>query len=84
MQALLLRQPRARMIYITSQSILPSVTPPAGGKWLTDGPHIMIFNAKALLDAYPHAVTAPPNSTQPYVMYAGTPYAHLMVPVKPP
>jgi hypothetical protein len=60
-----------------------ATTPPAGGKWLTDGPHIMVFNATALLDAYPHAVTATPDSTQPYVMYAGTPYAHLMVPVKP-
>jgi len=34
-----------------------ATTPPAGRKWLTDGPHMMIFNTKVLLDAYPHAVT---------------------------
>jgi len=60
-----------------------ATTPPAGGKWLTDGPHMMIFNTKVLLDAYPHAVTETPDTTQPYVMFAGTPYAHLMIPVKP-
>src|SRR6478736_2405564 len=42
-----------------------ATTPPADGKWLTDGPHIMIFNAKALLDAYPHAVTATADSSKP-------------------
>jgi len=60
-----------------------ATTPPAGGKWLMDGPHMMIFNTKVLLDAYPHAVTETPDTTQPYVMFAGTPYAHLMIPVKP-
>jgi hypothetical protein len=60
-----------------------ATTPPAGGKWLTDGPHMMIFNTKVLLDAYPHAVTEIPDTTQPYVMFAGTPYAHLMIPVQP-
>lgn len=44
---------------------------------------MMIFNTKVLLDAYPHAVTEIPDTTQPYVMFAGTPYAHLMIPVKP-
>ena len=34
-----------------------ATTPPAGRKWLTDGPHMRIFNTKVLLDAYPHAVT---------------------------
>ena len=56
--------------------------PPTHGKWLTDGPHMMIFSSKVLLDAYPHNVTETPD-TQPYVMFAGTPYAHLMVPETP-
>ena len=42
---------------------------------------MMIFNTKVLLDAYPHAVTEIPDTTQPYVMFAGTPYAHLIIPV---
>jgi hypothetical protein len=56
--------------------------PPPGKKWQEDGPHMMIFNAKVLADAYPHT-GADPDVTQPYVMFPGTPYAHLMVPVKP-
>jgi len=58
-----------------------ATAPPAGGKWLTDGPHLMIFNTAALTSAYPHTGDNP-DTTQPYVMYPGTPYAHLMVPVK--
>ena len=51
--------------------------PPAGSDWLYDGPHLMIIVPDpAMLDGYPteHGIGAP------YVMWAGTPYAHLMVP----
>ena len=48
---------------------------------MTDGPHLMVFNSNALTTVYPHAGDNP-DTTQPYVMYPGTPYAHLMVPVK--
>ncbi|MDT8341755.1 MAG: hypothetical protein RQ751_09610 [Longimicrobiales bacterium] len=52
--------------------------PPAGAEWLHDGPHLMIVVPDlAMLEGYPteHSVGGP------YVMWAGTPYAHLMVPV---
>jgi hypothetical protein len=57
-----------------------AMAPPAGSKWLKDGPHIMIFNAGDMLSKYPGSAT--PDPSQPYVMFPGTPYAHLMVPVK--
>lgn len=60
----------------------PYAPPPADGKWEPDdGPHVMIFGAKEALDAYPQPKSNP-DVTQPYVMYPGTPYAHLMMPVK--
>ena len=59
----------------------PYATKPANGKWIKTGPHIMIVGAgKAFLDQYPKG--ADPDTKAPYVMWAGTPYEHLMVPVK--
>ncbi len=55
--------------------------PPAGGKWLEDGPHVMIVNAKDMAAVYPRTGENP-DPTQPYVMWPGTPYEHLMIPVK--
>lgn len=52
--------------------------PPEGADWLMDGPHIMVIAPDpAMFASYPtdHRVG------EPYVMWAGTPYAHLMVPV---
>lgn len=60
-----------------------ATTPAAGDKWVTDGPHMMIFNSLAINASYPHDVTLTPDVTHPYVMFPGTPYAHLMVPVAP-
>lgn len=54
--------------------------PPEGAEWLTDGPHVMIFNAPDLIVGYPEE--AMPDTTRPYVMFPGTPYAHLMMPVE--
>jgi hypothetical protein len=54
--------------------------PPAGGQWQKDGPHVMIMNAKELNALYPQTGENP-DTTQPYVMWPGTPYAHLMIPV---
>jgi hypothetical protein len=48
--------------------------------WVTTGPHIMIMNATEMMAGYP--TDANPDTTMPYVMWAGTPYAHLMVPVQ--
>ncbi len=55
--------------------------PTATNHWVQTGPHIMIVGAdKAFYDAYPK--TEYPDTTQPYVMWAGTPYQHLMAPVR--
>ena len=54
--------------------------PSASNHWVKTGPHIMIVGADAsFYDSYPKSPT--PDTTQPYVMWAGTPYQHLMAPV---
>jgi hypothetical protein len=53
--------------------------PTAENQWVKTGPHIMIVGSKELLAGYPSG--AKPDTSAPYVMWAGTPYAHLMVPV---
>lgn len=53
--------------------------PTASNDWVKTGPHIMIVGSKATLVGYPAG--AKPDTSAPYVMWAGTPYAHLMVPV---
>jgi hypothetical protein len=46
--------------------------------WIAEGPHIMVLLPDpAQLDALP----TDPNPGGPYVMWKGTPYAHIMVPV---
>lgn len=48
--------------------------------WIRTGPHVMLVGSAAMLAGYP---TGPqPDTRAPYVMWAGTPYAHLMVPVR--
>ena len=59
----------------------PYATKPPDGKWDKDGPHVMIFGAEATMASYPQP-KAHPDPTAPYVMYPGTPYAHLMIPVQ--
>ncbi|MBV8520830.1 MAG: hypothetical protein JOY71_01645 [Acetobacteraceae bacterium] len=50
----------------------------ADNQWVVEGPHIMVLLPDpAQLDAFP----TDPNSGGPYVMWKGTPYAHIMVPV---
>jgi hypothetical protein len=53
--------------------------PTAENDWIKTGPHIMIVGNKGMLAGY--ASGAKPDTSMPYVMWAGTPYAHLMVPV---
>ena len=55
--------------------------PTADNDWIKTGPHLMLVGSKAMLAGYPSG--AKPDTSVPYVMWAGTPYAHLMVPVKP-
>jgi hypothetical protein len=55
--------------------------PEANNHWIKTGPHVMIVGAEAsFYDNYPKK--ADPDTSQPYVMWAGTPYQHLMAPVK--
>jgi hypothetical protein len=56
--------------------------PAAGDKWVTTGPHVMILSAQAAkASGYPSGEKAP-DTSRPYVMYGGTPYAHIMLPVR--
>jgi hypothetical protein len=51
-----------------------------GNNWIKTGSHVMIVGSGAkLLDGYPRDAMADP--TKPYVMWPGTPYEHLMMPV---
>lgn len=55
--------------------------PTATNHWVKTGPHVMIVGADAsFYDSYPKS--ADPDTSNPYVMWAGTPYQHLMAPVK--
>ncbi len=55
--------------------------PTASNHWIKTGPHIMVVGGdQAFYDGYPKA--ADPDTSVPYVMWAGTPYQHLMAPVK--
>ena len=55
--------------------------PDAKNHWIKTGPHVMIVGADAsFYDTYPK--NADPDTSAPYVMWAGTPYEHLMAPVK--
>ncbi len=54
--------------------------PSTANHWIKTGPHIMIVGADAsFYDTYPKG--ADPDTKSPYVMWAGTPYQHLMAPV---
>lgn len=55
--------------------------PDEKGKWVDTGPHIMIFNAGEAVKNYPQQGDNP-DTKSPYVMWAGTPYEHLMIPVE--
>jgi hypothetical protein len=60
----------------------PHATAPASGAdWVDTGPHIMIFNPGELAKDYPQQADKP-DTKAPYVMWAGTPYEHLMIPVE--
>ncbi len=50
----------------------------ASNQWVISPPHIMVlYQDLKLLDAYP----TDPKTGGPWVMWKGTPYAHVMVPV---
>lgn len=48
--------------------------------WVIEGPHVMIIVPDpAMLEA----ITTDPDAGAPYVMWKGTPYEHVMMPVAP-
>lgn len=51
--------------------------PTDDNEWIKEGAHLMIVAPPALLEAFP----TDPDNGGPYVMWKGTPYAHLMVPI---
>jgi hypothetical protein len=55
--------------------------PEPNNNWVKTGPHVMVVGADAsFYDSYPK--DAKPDTMVPYVMWAGTPYQHLMIPIK--
>lgn len=58
-----------------------STTKTADNHWIQTGSHVMIVGVAAKnMVGYPK--TPDPDATKPYVMWPGTPYEHLMIPVK--
>lgn len=52
--------------------------PTADNEWVVEGPHIMIIVPdEAMLEGIPTS----PDTGGPYVMWKGTPFAHIMMPV---
>ncbi len=49
----------------------------ADNQWVVEGPHLMIIAPPALLEGMP----TDPDNGGPYVMWEGTDYQHIMVPV---
>ena len=61
-----------------ASNIDPYAEGPTGeNEWIREGAHLMIIAPAELLEAFP----TDPYNGGPYVMWKGTPYAHLMVPV---
>ncbi|MDX1405315.1 MAG: hypothetical protein R3192_12290 [Woeseiaceae bacterium] len=51
--------------------------PTDDNEWITEGAHLMIVAPQELLESFP----TDPDNGGPYLMWKGTPYAHLMVPI---
>ncbi len=81
------RAPRVALAYMLAgdtreggaSNINPFDTQPTrDNDWMVEGPHVMILLPDpAMLDAFPTAH----HAGGPYVMWKGTPYAHIMMPV---
>ena len=57
----------------------PFATAPTSGKqWVTTGPHVMVVGMAGMLDDLPKT---PDNPKKPYIMWGGTSYEHVMMPV---
>lgn len=54
--------------------------PAEGQKWIETGPHVMVVGSDSLNALYPSGTN--PDTSKPYVMFSGTPYAHVMMPIE--
>ena len=58
-----------------------ATAPSKENNWVETGPHVMVVGAAPEFYAmYPN--NADPDTAVPYVMWSGTPYQHLMIPVR--
>jgi hypothetical protein len=77
---------RVGLAYMLQGATDPSNTDPfktkpdSGQEWVVTGPHVMIFVPDPRVF---RGITTDWKSGGPYIMYANTPYAHLMLPVAP-
>jgi len=55
-----------------------AATPSAGDQWVISPPHVMVL-LPGNLD--PHVIPTDPHNGGPWIMWAGTPYEHIMVPL---
>jgi len=55
-----------------------ALKPEPGNSWVVEGPHVMIIVPD---DALLAGLPTTPVKDGPYVMWPGTPYAHIMIPV---
>jgi hypothetical protein len=53
--------------------------PPPGKNWLTTGPHVMVVGMAGMLGDLPRSSVDP---KKPYIMWGGTSYEHIMMPVR--
>lgn len=56
-----------------------ATAPTPANHWVKTGPHVMIVGPAAKMMGYP--TNPDPDTAKPFVMWSGTPYAHLMIPV---
>ncbi|MEO6247546.1 MAG: hypothetical protein ABIO85_03050 [Sphingomicrobium sp.] len=64
-----------------ANNVDPYMKHAAGKPWIVTGPHVMILSAAMARESgYPGG--ANPDTSKPYVMFGGTPYAHIMLPVR--
>lgn len=56
-----------------------ATAPVPGAKWVTTGPHVMVVGMAGMLDAVPRSAE---NPAKPFIMWGGSSYEHIMMPVK--
>jgi hypothetical protein len=65
----------------TPSNVDPFAEQAEGAELAQEPPHIMVFSLPEIPEGYPQPGETP-DMSQPWVMWAGTPYEHLMIPVE--